>query len=539
MTRALWLLLWLRTWAALRRLGKGITTLRGASVIVVTLLVMGGMLASTLFLDPATPEHLEEVRRLGAWFLLAACAGNLIISSGEGTVTFVAAEVNLLFPAPFTRRQLLVYKVVQFVLASAGGALFFAVVLRPHSALFISAFLGSLSGLLFMSLFGLALTLLAAALGQQAYNRQRLVVLVLLILIGGATLVQVGIDAWAQGWRGLLAQLDESPLVQILLTPFRWFSRAFAADVVFPDLVQWWALTLGVNLLLLLLVLALDAHYLEVSAAASERQYARLQLLRQGGVAAASGPLQGKPRWSLPGFPFWGGVGPLLWRQLSTALRCWSVLVRFVIVVAFSAGPMLGRLGEQEVNLLLLAGGLAFMTSLMAPMFVPFDFRGDLDRLELLKTLPISATRLAFGQVLAPVLLVSLCHWVFLIGLAVWQQIFSEEVILALSLILLVNFVFFSLENLLFLWYPNRLSATPGDFQMSGRMVLNFLFKILLQLLVMVPIGLAGGVVYWLTEILLLAVCVAVFVALSLAAGLLFLVGWAFTRFDVARDKPE
>ena len=47
------------------------------------------------------------------------------------------------------------------------------------------------------------------------------------------------------------------------------------------------------------------------------------------------------------------------------------------------------------------------MTTFLTTL-APFDFRGDVDQMALLKTLPAPAWRLALGQVLTPVLIFTL-----------------------------------------------------------------------------------------------------------------------------------
>ena len=56
---------------------------------------------------------------------------------------------------------------------------------------------------------------------------------------------------------------------------------------------------------------------------------------------------------------------------------------------------------------------MTFLTTL-----APFDFRGDVDQMALLKTLPTPAWRLALGEVLAPVLIFTLIQWAALAAMA-------------------------------------------------------------------------------------------------------------------------
>ncbi len=77
-------------------------------------------------------------------------------------------------------------------------------------------------------------------------------------------------------------------------------------------------LALLVDVVLLAVVFGMDAHYLESSTAASARIYARIRRMRRLGVGAHRG---GKAYFGLPMAPWWGGVGPIFWRQMTTASR--------------------------------------------------------------------------------------------------------------------------------------------------------------------------------------------------------------------------
>ena len=75
---------------------------------------------------------------------------------------------------------------------------------------------------------------------------------------------------------------------RVLLAPFEVFSHAILADDYFPDLVCWGAAAPAIDLGLLVLVLKLDADYLEGAAAISQKLYERMQRAKQGGGARAA-----------------------------------------------------------------------------------------------------------------------------------------------------------------------------------------------------------------------------------------------------------
>src|SRR5262249_25239436 len=91
----------------------------------------------------------------------------------------------------------------------------------------------------------------------------------------------------------------------------------------------------AVNAALVGLGFFLDAQYEEAAAAGSARIYAGRQRLRGRHFdSEVIGPAQ--RRWGVPPLPYWGGVGPIFWRQLTAAWRGAGrlVVVLFIIAVA-------------------------------------------------------------------------------------------------------------------------------------------------------------------------------------------------------------
>jgi hypothetical protein len=321
-----------------------------------------------------------------------------------------------------------------------------------------------------------------------------------------------------------------------------WFIKAFRAEHFWPDFVQYGGLALIVDLLLVGVIFALDAQYLEASAVASERLYQRLQRLRSGqGLLAASGR-SGKARFSLPMPPRLGGIGPTAWRQGLGVVRSFlPLLLLFAfggvsIAMVLAAGSQ--REGESEAMVRALAAMLIGFPVLMTPT-VLCDFRGDVDRMEVLKSLPIRPLWLTVGQLLSPSLLIVALQAIVVIVL---QFILGrlEPLLLAVPLLALpVNLVVFGLDNLLFLLFPVRLVATsPGDFQTSGRYMVIFLAKFLCLGPIILAAVLAFLVIGLLTDSLAAALAGAWVIVFGCAIALLPLIVLAFNRFDVASDTP-
>ena len=130
MHRALWLLLGLQMRGWLRYLGKNLQTIRGALLAMVGLGVFVPWLLSALFAPTSTGIETTQLGRFGPAILLLYCVANVLFSSHERAVHFSPAEVQFLFTGPFTRRQILAYKVSLTLIASVPLSLLMSAVIR-------------------------------------------------------------------------------------------------------------------------------------------------------------------------------------------------------------------------------------------------------------------------------------------------------------------------------------------------------------------------------------------------------------------------
>ncbi len=545
MNRALWLLMALQGRGWLRRAGRSVRTVKGAVLVLVGLLVFAPWLLSVFLLPQPERSTVapEDLRRYGPAVFLVYCLSTVLFSRGERALYFSPAEVNFLFCGPYTRRQLLAYKVVASTLVGLPTTLFLSLLFQVHARWYVAAFVGLFLTYLFFQLFMLAVNIVGITVGARAYSAGRRVVLVGLGLVLAVVLFQAARAAGPDGIRGLFDRVEDSPAWRAVATPLGWFVEAFLVEKGdWSSLAQYASLSAGMVLALLVVVFLLDAHYLESAAVASERIYAQLQRVRRGeagGLSWRGG--SGKPRLSLPSFPWWGGIGPVAWRQATTALRSLGRLALLALVLGpILAGPLLADDGPRraDVGPYFILGILGWLTILMTTL-VPFDFRGDLERMEVLKTLPLAPWRLAVGQLVAPVLLVSAVQGlVLLAGFAATGRP-DPLLIVGMAFTPAFNFLLFGLDNVLFLCFPSRVVASnPGDFQAMGRNVLFLLAKVLLIVVALALAWLSGWLAYLAGGGLGVAFAAAWLAVALLAASLVPLLAFAFDRFDVARDMP-
>jgi hypothetical protein len=548
MNSALWLLIGMQLRGWIRYFLRGLLTLRGA-----LLAILGGTFFTLWLLSVAFANKSKGagdpalVPLYGPSLLLFYCILNVLMSSSERGIYFTPAEVNFLFPAPLGRRALLGYKIASSVIIGLPSCLVLSAISYGYSRSFLNAFLGMVLIVMFMQLFSMALNLLAVTVGARLFTRGRMLLGVAVIVLAAILLWRVGgpengeIVRWLQ-------QVDRTPEWRTLTEPLTWFFRTFSARRVWPDLIKYASLGLLVNGALLGIVFALDAQYMEAAAAASARIYERIRRVRAGSSAA---PTPSRFRIALPMPPALGGIGTLCWRQLTTTLRMPArlVIVFAMFVAVLGATQAMNPPGGAAAPMAVWAGVWVLLMAVFLSAMLPFDFRGDVERIPLLKTLPIPPWRMALGQVLAPVLIVTVLQW-FVLTLLYFSGLVNDErvhgswlwqpglILLACGLFALpVNGLLFALENLLFLLFPTRLTANnPADFQALGRNVLFMLAKLTVLGVVFVIASMVGidvGAFFPILGLVMVWLTLAYFVA-----PLIPLIGWAFTVFDVSRDTP-
>ncbi len=289
---------------------------------------------------------------------------------------------------------------------------------------------------------------------------------------------------------------------------------------------------------LLTLVMWLDVNYLGWAVAVSRKLYGGLKRARRGGVGWAV--TQADARWHLPVLPWLRGAGPIAWKQLMRAMRNSRGLLIFLIILGAVTCPMLlVQQKGQSIPVGVLAGNLFFMTIILTRM-LPFDFRGDLDHLDWLKSLPIGAAAVASGQLVTPALLMTSIHWLILGGTAALVH-GSPTVLLAMAVFCPpLNWLLFGSENLIFLLFPARMvSATPGDLQFFGRAMLELFAKMCFLLAFCGTAAAAGALAFAISGgSWIVTLAVAWLVLAGLAVGIVPCVAWAYRRFDVSIDTP-
>ncbi len=521
--------------AMARRATRGARSVKGALLLAFGVVIVGLWLAPSVWLAQSSPRtDPAQVLDAAPVLLLSACLLAVVTSGGEKAIAFTPAEVDFLFPGPFTRRQLLAYKLGKTLAGVVFSSLMLSAVLLRHAASWPHAWVALLLAMLFLQLFSMAVTLLAQSAGERAYTRGRKVVLALVVVA-----IAVAVYPYLKGggratFMEIARALRSSRVGAVLLAPLDVFGRLFVAGEWWPDGLKNAGLALGIDLALMAVVFVLDADYLEAAATKSQALHARLARVRKSGFAAIGGT-GGKARGSVPMPPPWRGAGPVAWRQATTAIRNARALLFVLLIIAIGAGPVLRSAGDEHELAMPVINLLVWMTVIVASWF-RFDFRGDLDQMDYLKSLPVSALALSAGQLVTPVLMMTACHWLIVGGVMIAARRADETLIAAAVLSVPLNLLLFSVENVIFLLMPSRTVAGPAD--LLGRNMLMLFAKMLILAIFGGIAGLAGYAVYAYSRSAPGAIGTAALLLTAFALATLPLVAWAFNRFDVAGDTP-
>ncbi len=534
------------TKASLRRTFRGARTFKGAFLIVFTLFVLAAMIgpsvAGAVFVRslPGMPRFADWTEPYLSLILLVFSLLLIFGPAGEMAMSFAPAEVDLLFPAPFHRAELLLYKIVRLLLGMLFMALIFSLSFLMYFRSWLAAFVGIFLTLVFTQFVSLAAALAGQIATEYAYTRARKLALYGVLALFAAGLAQMFYQTPIQSFPELALSFRGSWAGRVLLAPFEVFSHTMMAHTLFPDLLCWAAGGAGIDLAVLVLVLKLDADYIEGAAAVSQKLYDRIRRVRQGGGFGPAPKSAGRLR--LRRLPWLGGAGPLAWRTMLIAMRT----SRVVIIAFLGLGAVFLILAlvvpsdREGAKMLptLGVGMLAYMTFIFT-MSLPWAFRSDIDHIDFFKSLPVRPIAVAAGELAGAVVLLATTQLLVLIGLLATGA-GAALILAAAAFAVPFDLLMLGVSNALFLIYPVRMArSTTPDLQVFGRAMLAFLF----QFLVLIPtlglpaalgalgLYLSGG--RW-----------PVFAAVTwlvLAAeipGVLFVLGLVYDKFDPSTDAP-
>jgi hypothetical protein len=374
---------------------------------------------------------LARIRDLSFNAVIVDCASVVVLlmmiiawalPADSGGLDFSEAEIGFLFPAPLTRRDLLLYK----LLRAQPQALFSAAILTivgTRQGYFVGTWIA-------FSVMSVYFTMVS--LGRA---RLRLFHIGFLPRLGGVALIIGGLYALlmsqvhnlasvpipadfratvrtAASARVAIEAFFHKPVIASILFLPRFFASA-ALPANLAVLAMSAAAVAAMGVAFFFIAAALNVSFQEASISASQKRAAHLDRRNSQRVGSFVMFRRAPALFRL------GETGPvevaIIWKNLIALMRnsiAWVVI--FALMVAGMVGMALWT--REPVSYFTIGGLLLFMAGvfpLLGPNIFANDLRLDLTRLEVLKSYPISGERLVAAEIAASLAVVSLLEILF------------------------------------------------------------------------------------------------------------------------------
>ena len=452
--------------------------------VLLTLVWLGQAIAGVMLRSSASLESLMRMLplSLGIYF-----CWNFIKTTGQKPVEpfeWTETERELLLGSPLRRSDVIQYRCSTIARSAFIKALIFTFVMIPDLTILPLGFLGILIGLVFIDLVRIWTEIAIDGMKSRERLAVRCLVFgataIVVLRAFGCTLLATHFDEILQSAAGfgflleLWSQLQTQATTwygQIVLAPFVAVTNIIVAD----------RLTFGVFCQLAtagMIVLTM----IKITPAIDNIFRQRKHGFEKANLALAirkASESDNQFEFKLIAAPIsLGGVGGLSWRQWQGAMNYRNSLsVSLVVPALLSCMPSFASVGQFAL-VANTTGALAFYSLVLLPASLKFDFRRDIDRLVVLKSLPITPLKTCIGQLAVPILITlgfQLFTLLLVMCIAPYNPLF---VFGALAVLLPFNIFIFSFENLAFIWYPHRINQE--GMQVLLRSILVFTAKSLI-----------------------------------------------------------
>ena len=505
---------------------------------------------------------LASAPAFGGLLLMAIATGAWLMPVESGLLEFSDAELQFLFPAPVSRRQLLIHRLLRSQVGMLFGALTIGV-FSPSASGFARLRIAIASWILLVTgkMYFTGVTLARARLGARRARARRVAWLplgatILAIAVVGIAIAREYLQSPPSGVLEtllLVGRVARTGTARIVLWPFVALARP-----VFADGPQAYLAAIGSALVVMFAigtwVLLSDEAFQEAVADVAAR---RSQEPTTKGAPTYKVRSAG---WTLA--PIGRPETAFAWKAAMQTLRMIDrrSLARMVAIL-FSLTIIAASMGRAN-GLASLLGAFSFAGTvfaiLLAPQVVRIDMRQDLAHLELLKTWPVKASAVVRGEMLWPGVIITAGAWTMLAVATYLSGTILGELSVGLrmgggaALAILTPALVFSqltIHNAVALTFPAWVplgNQRPRGLDAMGQRLIMLGGTWLLLILSAVPGAIAGGLVWFaLQRFVGAAALVPAAMVCSVIVGVEVLlateaIGPAYERLDVmAAERAE
>ena len=489
--------------------------------------------------------------------LLVMAAYAWVFGTDGSALAFTQAEVALLFPAPVSRRALILYKLVRSQAAVLVTSLIWFVLSRRSGG--IERAFSYWVALSILNSHRLGISLVRASGAAHGLSGTRRNLPALMVFVAAFATVAVGV---ARAMPALAGAAGVSEIVTAIVdvasrAPVSWvlFPFHLAVAPAFAARGLPWAeamlAALGVLAAHVVWVLWTDANFEEAAAEASEKKALRIAALRSRGANAVTLDKRTRRRTvrlDATGAP-WVAI---IWKNYLFLQRAGMLrtIIGFPAILAVIAIGFSGRSEIAVVLAMTISFALMAVISIFAPMTLRSDLRGELARIPILKTMPLRGREIVLAEIVgtaAPaaimqylLLLVGMLSLVLLPKESPPATVLLGAIIGAPILLLGLNLANFTIHNGMALMFPAWVrtgeTGTAGIESIGQSMLTVIVTLLLLSVLLLVPAGVGAGMYfYWRSLPLVALVFTGIAGGVILGAesfGLMHLLGERLERLE-------
>lgn len=467
-------------------------------------------------------------------------------------------EIETLFAAPVSRRDLVRYRMQNDAWRTMLGGLIFGVIMMRRAPVGLHGLLGTLLALLTLVVVRQAVSLLLADVTGRFGHLFKPRVAKLVAIVGGVgiwifvmTLVMgddflvdfLGIEKSSEAVGAVLGH----PIVQTLLMPF--YPQAAMITAETPQaFLLWSTVCLAIYVGLFEFTARLPIDFRETSLETSATIAKKLDRVKRGGVFSAGTVDQSVANKRVPWFFGRGAFGAVAWVKATEIMRKGQRGLFASLFVVGMVTVVISMITREQPEL---ASALApLIIAVLAVLYLSggmrVDFRGELDRMEHIKSWPLAPSRLFTAILLPQVVTISGLVALAILGRAALLDLWHPAIAAALIVLPFAAFAWMAVDNLVFLFKPVRfVPGQEGTLHHTGRaLVLFFLRMVIFSVLMAVIAAISFVAVWGAEELLQWGETAKIFTIVAVALPMFILADWLLSllgglliqRFDVSRE---
>jgi hypothetical protein len=499
----------------------------------------------------------ETVAALGVLLLLI---GAWVFSGERTALAFSAAELQFLFPAPLTRRGLVLYKLSRTQLVILFNAIIWVFVLRRSGSVLAAPlrFIGTWILFTNLSLHRLGAALVRTSLVEhgRAGLRRNLPAIVL----GAAGIVAIALilrDAVpviraAKAAKEVASGIEGAanlPAARALL----FLPRLIVAPSFAQTTLDWLRASGGALVILLVQlawVLRSDVAFEEAAVLASMERARRLDAWRRRSARPRSNTRKRVKR-TIALAPEGNPAVAIVWKNTLLLMRTGRVgsMVGLAMMAIIISLPTIESRGIDGRFLAMVALMMVFLLIVLGSRVLQNDFRQDAEHLATLKTLPLPGNRLVGAEVISSALPISILQ-LFLVVFAFVVTLGEADLpldllrrtallLMAPLILLSVNATTVTIQNAAALLFPGWVRVTPivgGGIEVMGQGILATGMLLLTFIVALLPAAAASVAVWFSLSRVPNVWIVAVLVATAVLLGETW---WAIQGLGKRFEKME